>query len=61
MKGGGDGSNNAYKNLGKINEKLFGHKVIKIEEYPYLQIKILNKVRETLTLLDKNIEDWLKV
>jgi len=60
MKGGGSGSDNAYKNLGKINEGLLGHKVIKIEEYPYLQIRILEKVKEMLEILGENIEDWLR-
>jgi len=60
MKGGGDGSKKAYKELGNINEKLIGHKVIKIEEYSILQIKILECVKKMLRLLDENIEDWLK-
>ena len=60
MKGGGTGSDNAYRELGKINEQLLGHKVIKIEEYPVLQIKILERIKEMLTLVEANVEEWLK-
>ena len=60
MNGGGGGSKKAYKKLGEINEELLGHKVIKIEEYPALQIEILKSVRKMLAMLDDNIEDWLK-
>jgi len=60
MKGGGTGSDNAYRELGKINEQLLGHKVIKIEEYPVLQIKILERIKEMLTLVEDNVEEWLK-
>ncbi len=60
MKGGGTGTEKAYKELGKINEDLLGHKVIKIEEYPILQIEILDRVKKMLMLIEENIEDWLK-
>lgn len=60
MKGGGTGSEQAYKKLGEINEELFGHKVIKIEEYPLLQIEILERVKKMLTLVEENVEEWLK-
>jgi hypothetical protein len=60
MKSGGSGSESAYKRLGEINEDLLGHKVIKIEEYPHLQIRMLEKVKEMLEKLEKNIEDWLR-
>ena len=60
MKGGGTGSERAYEDLGKINKELLGHKVIRIEEYPLLQIAILERVKKLLTALENNIEDWLK-
>ena len=60
MKGRGHGTEKAYKELGKINEDLLGHKVIKIEEYSILQIEILDRVKKMLMLIEENIEDWLK-
>lgn len=60
LRGGGAGSEKAYKNLGKINEELLGHRVIKVEEYPFLQIEILDRVKKMLILIEDNIEDWLK-
>ena len=59
MKGGGGGTQKAYKEMGEINEELVGHKVIKVEEFPKLQIKILERVKEMLQLLNDNIEEWL--
>jgi hypothetical protein len=59
MKGSGQGAEKAYKELGKINTDLLGHKVIKIEEYPTLQIEILERVKKMLMLVEENIEDWL--
>lgn len=60
MKGGGPGSEKAYKRLGEINEELIGHKVIKIEEYPLLQIEILDRIKKMLILIEENVEEWLR-
>lgn len=60
MKGGGRGTESAYKELRTINEELLGHKVIKIEEFPFLQIEILERVKKMLSIVEENIEDWLK-
>ena len=59
MKGEGAGTEKAYKELGKINEDLIGHKVIKIDDYPNLQFEILDRVKKMLLLVEENIEDWL--
>jgi len=60
MKGKGTGSEAAYKELGLINNELLGHKIIQIEEYPLLQIGILERVQVMLSILERNIESWLK-
>lgn len=60
MKGSGNGSDKAYKKLGDINEKLLGHKILKIEEYSKLQIAILTNVRDMLNTIETNAEEWLK-
>ena len=59
MKGEGSGSERAYKGLGRITKKLLDHKIIKIEEFPLLQIMILDEVTKMLKKLEDNIEDWL--
>jgi len=59
MKGKGTGGKNAYKELGKINNEILGHKIIKIEEFPILQINILEKIKNMLRVIDNNIEEWL--
>ena len=60
MKESGKGTDKVYNELGKINLDLLGHKVIKIEEYPLLQIEILERIQKMLILLYKDIEDKLK-
>lgn len=60
MIGGGPGSEKAYKRLGEINGELIGHRVIKIEEYPLLQIEILDRIKKMLILIEENVEEWLK-
>lgn len=59
MRGKGDGADKMYKRLGEINLTLLGHKAVKMDECPILQIQILRQVSEMLSILDANIESWL--
>ena len=59
MKNQGNGTKKAYKKLREYNEKLLGHSIIRPDDYPILQKKILDKVYEMLEIIDKNLEEWL--
>lgn len=59
MKGEGKGTEQAYKELGDINNELLSHRVISINEYPILQIRVLEEVRKMLNQVDENIEKWI--
>ena len=59
MKGEGKGTNKAYEDLRMINIELLGHKIIRINEYPKIQIRILEEIEKMLRIVENNIEDWL--
>ncbi|MCK5291224.1 MAG: hypothetical protein KAR39_04300 [Thermoplasmata archaeon] len=59
LKGGGEGTKRAYKDLAKANEEFLGHRVVRKDEYPHLQIRILQLARDMLDKICENFEEWV--
>lgn len=58
LKGDGDGTKQAYKNLAKANEGFLGHRVVRKNEYPQLQVRMLQLARDMLDRICENFEEW---